>query len=202
MNGATSRSHTAITLRMRRTWALAGLMLGAISGPAHADPPAHAEPIGWQLAAAGGHIGGIAPGADVTGTSLRLGLERRFFAALGAGPELAGLAFTGTRDGARVSARGVAVTYVLRWHAVRRGASSMFFELGWGGALFATRFPPGGTHANGTSMIGAGLQLELGWRIALRVEAREVHVSNGKGIVPENPAFDGLELGAHVARWL
>lgn len=162
---------------------------------------ADATPTAGQLGLTLGRLGGISPSEGSTGHDVRLHLEQRFLAGLGGGPELALIQLHGRRDDVDTSARGGALTYVLRWHALRHGASSAYLQFGWGGAMFVEPFPRGGTRFNGTSMFGAGVQLGLGRGGALRVDVREVHVSNGKGLVPENPAFDGVQLALGVAVW-
>lgn len=70
----------------------------------------------------------------------------------------------------------------------------------WGGALYSAPFPPGGTRWNGTSWFGLDLVAPLFPRFALVVSFRELHHSNGRGIVASNPAYDAYDLGIGF-RW-
>ena len=57
-------------------------------------------------------------------------------------------------------------------------------------------FPPAGTRLNGTPHFGLGLSARLRRETRLVAGLRQLHMSNGRGMVPENPSFDGL--GAYV----
>jgi hypothetical protein len=52
-------------------------------------------------------------------------------------------------------------------------------------------FPPGGTGVNGYMRAGPGAMVKLTDRVALEAGYHLTHVSNGAGLVPHNPAFDG-----------
>jgi hypothetical protein len=112
--------------------------------------------------------------------------------------ELAGVRFTGQRDGRRVDTWGLTVIPVPAWHFLRGPRGSLAFEFGLGGAWFARPFPPGGTHLNGASVVGLGARVATGPRFGLRLGGRLLHHSNGQGFVEDNPAFDGLVADAGV----
>lgn len=160
---------------------------------------ASAEPARWQPSLGGGGIMGHDLNADIDGAAARAGLEYRVNPAFGFGPELSLVQLGGVRDGTASTARGLAAIYVARWYALRSRLATLYLTFGFGGIAYSAPFPSGGTYLNGNSMFGAGLVLALGAAAALRLEARQVHTSNGRGIVPENPAYDGLELGVHLA---
>ena len=151
------------------------------------------------LAVAAGWGTGIEANADLDKLELRLGLERRFSPALSAGLELAGVRFSGSRDGVGVRTLGLTALPVARWHFLRFGGSSVAFEFGFGGARFASAFPPGGTRWNGYSAFGLSLTAAAGSGLAFTGGVRFLHHSNGRGLVTENPAYDGVSLHAGVA---
>lgn len=153
----------------------------------------------WRVGLGGARIAGHAPSDQIDGAAVRLGAEYRFYPAFGLGPEVSFIQLSGFRDGAANTARGIAATYVARWYALRAGASSLYGLFGFGGVAFDAPFPRAGTRLDGTSLWGVGATLGLGERGWLRLEARQLHASNGKGLVPDNPAYDGLELGVHLA---
>jgi hypothetical protein len=157
---------------------------------------AHAE---WRFGLGGGRIAGHEPSELIDGAAIRLGAEYRFHPAFGFGPEVSFLQLSGFRDGRPSTARGAAATYVARWYALRSNTASLYGMFGFGGVAFDAPFPRGGTRLDGTSLWGVGGSLGLGAHGWLSLEARQLHSSNGKGLVPENPAYDGLELGLHLA---
>lgn len=92
---------------------------------------------------------------------------------------------------------GLGTAGFIRWRPARRGGIAPFVELAFG-MLFTTRdFPPDGTPWNFNQRYGVGLDVQVSPRISLAVAYRHLHVSNGKGLVPENPSYDGdgLMLG-------
>lgn len=147
----------------------------------------------WRVGLGGGGIAGHEPSDQIDGAAVRVGAEYLFHPAFGFGPEVSFVQFSGFRDGPN-TARGVAATYVARWYALRSNHMSVYGMFGFGGVAFDTPFPRNGTQLDGTSLWGAGVLLG-----ALRLEVRQLHSSNGKGLVLDNPAYDGLELGAHLA---
>lgn len=123
----------------------------------------------------------------------RLGLAHRFrerFALVG---ELDGAIIDGDPGQPLPDAdtSGFGASVLLRWHALAGERWSLFFEHGLG--LLATQadFPPGGTGFNGTRQVGAGLSFELVPGTSLTAGVRQQHVSNGRGLVDDNPSWDG-----------
>lgn len=68
---------------------------------------------------------------------------------------------------------------------------NFYIETGFGVLLTANRFPAGGTHLNGSSRHGLGYNVRLRSGQFLFFGYRWLHISNGRGFVPENPAYDG-----------
>ncbi|MDX2088150.1 MAG: hypothetical protein SFX73_09875 [Kofleriaceae bacterium] len=162
-----------------------------------AAAPAHAG-TSWSASLGGGRINGVGPGEHIDGYVARFGWVWSPSPALSMGPEVSFLQLAGERDGGPATARGTAIIGLVRWHALRAAGGSAYVTLGWGGVVYGEPFPPRGTRLNGTSMFGGGVAARVGDESELRVELRRLHSSNGKGLVPENPAFDGVELGVHL----
>ena len=92
----------------------------------------------------------------------------------------------------QVSSTGLGGALLLRWHFLNRQRWSSFLDLGWGLLLTDDEFPPGGTELNGTRQYGLGLTYRVSDRLHLTFGARQLHVSNGRGIVDDNPSYDGI----------
>lgn len=59
--------------------------------------------------------------------------------------------------------------------------------------LFPRRpFLPGGDAYEGILSFGGGVEVSLSSRVTLRAQAQYAHLSNGQGLGPHNPAFDGV----------
>lgn len=58
-------------------------------------------------------------------------------------------------------------------------------------ALFAQRWPPKGTIWNFSRRYGLGLAVRPGRPWVLTLSWRHIHMSNGKGLGPQNPAYGG-----------
>ncbi|MFO0581948.1 MAG: acyloxyacyl hydrolase [Anaeromyxobacter sp.] len=164
--------------------------------------PAHAWDPRWEYAVSAGWGSGIDVNSRIDKLELRVAATRRFAPSLSAGLELAGVRFDGTRGGVVADASGFTALPVARWHFLRFGESSCAFEFGFGGSRFARPFPPGGTRWNGYSAWGLGADLDVGAGLGVTGGIRFLHHSNGRGLVTDNPAYDGLSLhlGLRYAR--
>jgi hypothetical protein len=60
-----------------------------------------------------------------------------------------------------------------------------------GGALF-DGCPPGGDIYNFTWQLGGALAFRIDERFTLSAGVRRMHVSNGQGLVPRNPSYEGI----------
>ncbi|MFT3917056.1 MAG: acyloxyacyl hydrolase [Anaeromyxobacteraceae bacterium] len=180
--------------RMPPRLAAAALLLAAT--------PASGWDPRWEYTLAAGWGSGIDVNSRLDKLELRAGAMRRFAPSLSAGLELAAVRFEGTRGGVIADATGVTALPLARWHFLRLGESSCAFEFGFGGARFARPFPPGGTRWNGYSAWGLGADLDLGRGVAVAGGVRFLHHSNGRGLVTDNPAYDGLSfhVGLRYAR--
>ncbi|MFO0630406.1 MAG: hypothetical protein U0325_32935 [Polyangiales bacterium] len=130
---------------------------------------------------------GLALGVLGAGVGLRVApaLELRALA-------IALAPFGGTRDGREATAGGggefgMVLSPFPAW-PVRP-------FLGWSvGLLFFPRRPflPGGDVYEGLLSFGGGVEVPLSPRVTLRAQAQYAHLSNGQGLGPHNPAFDGV----------
>lgn len=152
------------------------------------------EDRSFYVHASAGYAQGIAPSDHIHKSEGRLGVEQVFHPALSGGPELAVLRFSGSRDGRDANSAGGTLLYQLKWHALRYRGYSLYAGFGFGGAYFLSPFPPGGTRFNGYSFFGTGLVAPMGRHLLLLLDVREMHHSNGRGLVADNPAFDGLSV--------
>ncbi|MCB9905918.1 MAG: acyloxyacyl hydrolase [Planctomycetes bacterium] len=126
--------------------------------------------------------------------SLRLGVEHRFrdsFALLG---ELDLASFDGAPevDGGVSDAAGFGLDGLLRWYAIDGEAWGAFVDFGLGLLATDEAFPSGGTRLNGTRHIGVGAAFDIPGPLALTFSVRQQHVSNGRGLVDDNPSWEGL----------
>lgn len=56
---------------------------------------------------------------------------------------------------------------------------------------FGRPFPAGGSSVNGLVRWGAGIEIAVSQRMSLSAGYRAAHISNGGGLVPSNPAWNG-----------
>lgn len=148
----------------------------------------------FYVHASAGYTVGIAPSQDIRKREGRVGGEQVFHPALSGGPEFALVRFTGSRNGQDADSKGGTLLYQLKWHPLRYRGYSLYLGFGFGGAYFLSPFPPGGTRFNGYSFFGAGLVAPVGRHALVLFDVREMHHSNGRGLVADNPAFDGLSF--------
>ena len=105
----------------------------------------------------------------------------------------------GDRDNNSADAEGVGAFFALRWHFLRSKNWSLYMNHGIGPVLFLDDFPPGGTKLNALIQYGLGFSVRTGKSKLMQVGVRHSHISNGKGLVAENPSYDGHGLYVEVA---
>jgi Lipid A 3-O-deacylase (PagL) len=171
------------------------LLLALLSLPSIAA----SDPEGWWWKGGAGYGAGVDVNDGLSRYELDTGVERRLSRALSFDVELGAVRFQGVRDGRDAAADGVVVIPRLAWHFARLGGSSLLLDFGLGGALFSRDFPPGGTRLNGYSAIGVGARLALTEELQAFAALRLMHHSNGKGLVADNPAFDGVAVSLGFA---
>ena len=176
---------------------LAGLM-GAAAIILILSPPAGAalEAGDLQPIITVGRVPGSGDNQAVDIGELRLGLGHYFRDRLGFYGELSLYRPTGQREGRSVDTIGLGLAFALRWHFLRCPGYSFYADWGLGLMVGLDPFPPAGTRHNGTPHFGLGLSARLRQDTQLLAGLRQLHMSNGKGLVPENPSFDGL--GAYL----
>ncbi len=169
----------AIVLSMTATPSAAQFRLGDV------------EPIVFA-----GGVQGNGSNRDVDIGEVRLGFGNYFRESLGLYGELSLYRPTGRRDGVSVATYGLGLSFAVRWHFLQASGFSLFTDWGLGMMYGVEPFPPGGTRWNFTPHYGAGVSVPLRPDVHVLAGVRQLHMSNGKGLVEENPSFDGL--GVHV----
>lgn len=99
------------------------------------------------------------------------------------------------------AAAGIGPTVVLRVQPLRVGRVRAGAELSAGVLFYSVGFPAGGERYNGMLRLGPSLAYAVNDRTAITLAARWMHVSNGRGLVPNNPSYEaqGVTLGLRHA---
>jgi hypothetical protein len=97
---------------------------------------------------------------------------------------------------------GVGLGASLRIEVLNFSHHLFYVEIHRGMVFTADRFPPGGTQWNFMVKNGLGYTIHLSDKKYLLFGWRWMHISNGTGLVPTNPAYDGngLYIGFKFAR--
>lgn len=100
------------------------------------------------------------------------------------------------------NAVGLGASGFFRFDVANFSHHNLYVETGYGILLTANRFPSGGTRLNGTVRHGIGYNVRLKSGQFLFFGWRWIHISNGRGFVPDNPAYDGngIYLGLKFAK--
>jgi hypothetical protein len=94
------------------------------------------------------------------------------------------------------SANGIGPVFLLRFDALHQGRSRFFLDASHGILFFDRPFPTGGDRYNGLRRLGASLSYRMDATYTLNIGYRWMHGSNGKGVNPRNPAYEGR--GANI----
>ena len=89
---------------------------------------------------------------------------------------------------------GLGPTAYLGLSPLRVGRLSLGAEASAGLLLYSTRFPAGGDRYNGMLRVGPVLALRLSSADEVRLSGKWMHVSNGQGLGPHNPSYEGHGL--------
>jgi hypothetical protein len=184
-----------------RQWACTALAfaaaLGAANGaPAQASPPTVPPP--WSPAARLSLVldarGEVGPG-QVAGIDLGLvaaGLEWRATPTLRLQASALLLGATGSTESGRTANGGAGGELGARLVPFPRGPVRPYLRVS-GGLLLFLRGPflPGGDTYDFILQLGVGLEVPVGERWSLFGDLHAVHLSNGQGLGPFNPAFTG-----------
>jgi hypothetical protein len=180
----------------------------AQSASSPANPPPAALPVPWTPASrlslvvdARGEIGS----GRVAGIDLGLvgaGLEWRATPTLRLQASALLLGATGSADNGWTANGGAGGELGARLVPFPRGSVGPYLRAS-GGLLLFLRGPflPGGDGYDFILRLGAGLEVPLGPRLSLFGDLHAVHLSNGQGLGPFNPAFtgEGGSIGAAYA---
>lgn len=101
-------------------------------------------------------------------------------------------------DTLETSAFGLGPSVRLAIMPLRLGRVSLGAEASAGLIFYSERFPAGGEYYNGMLRVGPSLSVALGEADRLTVAGKWMHVSNGQGLVPENPSYEALGLSIGV----
>ncbi len=90
----------------------------------------------------------------------------------------------------------------VRWEVANFDHHNFFIEVGHGMLFTLREFPPGGTKWNFSIRRGFGFNVHLKDNRYLTFGWRWMHLSNGRGFIPENPAYEGngLYIGFKFAK--
>jgi hypothetical protein len=87
---------------------------------------------------------------------------------------------------------GAGPIFLLRAQPFELWRLSLALDLVGGLVLYAHRFPPGGDVYNFAWRLGGALALRLTDAVSVSTGARWMHVSNGQGLGPQNPSYEGV----------
>lgn len=83
------------------------------------------------------------------------------------------------------------------WHA---GPLELAIDVSTGVMLYDRSFPAGGEHYNGMFQAGPTVRYALGNDYDLSIGYRWMHVSNGRGLGPRNPAYEAKGFALRISR--
>lgn len=150
--------------------------------------------------AAAGSYDGIDENKAVDIHHLSVGAAYYLTGGLGVYGEALAIVTRGMRDGTETDTEGIGAFFALRWHFIRTARWSLYLNHGIGPVWFIEEFPPGGTKLNALTQYSLGMSTRIGDSSILNLGLRHSHISNGKGMVAENPAFDGTGIYLEIAK--
>jgi hypothetical protein len=190
-----------VWLRLFAASIFCGVLLPPVGARAEPEPePAWRARLSLTIDARGE----LGPG-DVAGIDLGLvgaGIEWRATPTLRLRAEALLLGATGSSDTGTSAGSGAGGELAARVLPFPRWPVRPYLRASAGTLLFLRRpFLPGGDVYDFILQLGAGLEIPVGERLALYGELHAVHLSNGQGLGPGNPAFtgEGALVGAAYA---
>jgi hypothetical protein len=98
------------------------------------------------------------------------------------------------------SVAGAGPTFLFRIEPLRLGGFSVAIDANGSLLFYTAHFPPGGDGYDFAWRIGGTLAYELSDGFRIELSSRWMHVSNGQGIGPFNPAYEGVggSIGAQI----
>lgn len=95
-------------------------------------------------------------------------------------------------------AAGVGPIFLLRWAPIRVAGFALAAEMVGGIVLYSDDFPAGGDIYNFTWRFGGSLSYRVNDRLTFSAGVRWMHVSNGQGLGPQNPSYEGVGFPIRV----
>jgi hypothetical protein len=89
-------------------------------------------------------------------------------------------------------AGGVGPIFLLRWAPFRIANVAVAGEMVGGIVIYSNGFPAGGDVYNFTWRFGGSLSYQVNDALFLNAGVRWMHVSNGQGLGPQNPSYEGI----------
>ena len=147
-----------------------------------------------------GNYKGIDENSEIEISQLGVGRAYYLTDGLGLYGEVLALATRGDREGENAEVGGLGGFFALRWHFLRKARWSLYLNQGVGPLLFFKEFPPGGTKVNALTQYGVGMSAQVRDVFIVNLGVRHVHISNGKGMVADNPSYDGRGFYVEISR--
>lgn len=92
-------------------------------------------------------------------------------------------------------ALGLGPVFLIRFEPIAYKGFSLAPEFSGGFILYSNKFPYGGEIYNFMWRVGGSICYRINTEYSVTVNSRWMHVSNGKGLVPQNPSYEGWGLG-------
>jgi hypothetical protein len=89
-------------------------------------------------------------------------------------------------------AGGAGPSILVRGEPVQRGRVSLRLEVAGSAIFYGPDFPPGGDFYNFAWQLGGAVAIRVSPRVRLGLGLRWMHVSNGQGLGPQNPSYEGV----------
>lgn len=89
-------------------------------------------------------------------------------------------------------AGGAGPSILFRGEPLQRGRVSLRLEIGGAAIFYRPDFPPGGDFYNLVWQLGGSVAVRITAQLRLGVGVRWMHVSNGQGLGPHNPSYEGV----------
>jgi hypothetical protein len=94
------------------------------------------------------------------------------------------------------AALGIGPMFLLSWAPLHMGRVSLALDAVGAIVFYDTHFPAGGDIYNFTWRLGGAVAVRIVPTISLSAGGRWMHVSNGQGLGPQNPSYEGA--GFHL----
>jgi len=194
-------SHSIILLLGMLFFHVAEASPESLENTIHQEPPFYSKAEKNRFITVG-RYSGIDENKAVDISNISLGKTYYVTDGIGLSGEILAILARGKRDTIDANAEGIGGFFALRWHFIRGDKWSLFLNQGIGPVLFMEEFPPGGTKLNALIQYSLGVSAQLREATVLQLGIRHIHISNGKGMVDNNPAYDGRGLYFDITQQL